>query len=801
MATYAPELKDIDINSSAAELRSYTLAFVSFLLYVLIAAASTEHEQLLRISTVTLPLLNINIPIVQFYLVSPLLILVLHFHLLLQHFLFSQQYYSFDAALKIKYPDRADRVQYMKNISGNLSLVHLLGGYQKTFIQILLVGIVAICLLIFPLFDLWFLQAKFLPFHNTDYTNWQCLMVVIDCLMLLVLLPKILDKNDNSWQWWASIISPIFLINRAYLILIKAICLLLYIFNQLFLNFLRHFFYHSQFAGFRFFIITVSSRLTSTIHNLQYRYHTALLIRIISIKHFLATIVLFIFLSSLFILSIFVSTLPQFQYDKEKKEYSNMFISFVNNDKKWLLYSDKSIDLFINDREKWLLKDMRECDEKNIDKFSFMQAIFNICKIQIPNNAAENSLHVVSGNSLNIYNIVKGDSLDDYSARKSLYDLARNSLLLTAILHEKIANNNPVTLLLFRNLDLSEKIITAEEHLSHELENTFDKSSTLEKIAGITLNNRDLRYANFNQAKLPKADLRDTNLQGANLMNANMQGAYLSDANMQGAHLSAAKLQGAILDYANLQGAHLSAAKLQAAILINANLQDAHLQSANLQGAHLSTAKLQGAYLHSANLQGAHLSTTNLHGANLMSANMQDAYLMDANLQGAILIDANLQDAHVQSANLQGANLSTANLQGTDLRFTHLQGANLTLVRYGEYIDPETKQSSSTKFPIDEEKKAAIHCLTNDDKLPICKQYDETDTQTLNKITAYWINDLACSDKWIAKAIIINYLNNYEFKNYLISLLNKKLGGKTYLGIKNLPDEFKQEILNIILEK
>ncbi|MCX7067982.1 MAG: hypothetical protein NTW85_09870 [Methylococcales bacterium] len=29
MPTYTPELKDININSSAAELRNYTLAFVS----------------------------------------------------------------------------------------------------------------------------------------------------------------------------------------------------------------------------------------------------------------------------------------------------------------------------------------------------------------------------------------------------------------------------------------------------------------------------------------------------------------------------------------------------------------------------------------------------------------------------------------------------------------------------------------------------------------------------------------------------------------------------------------------------
>jgi uncharacterized protein YjbI with pentapeptide repeats/uncharacterized membrane protein YqhA len=531
-----------------------------------------------------------------------------------------------------------------------------------------------------------------------------------------VLLPKILDKQDNAWQWWKSIVSPIILINRAYLILIKTICRLLYIFNQLFLNFLRHFFYHSQFAGFRFFIITVSSRLTATIHNLQHRYHATLLIRIISIKHFLAIGLLFIFLSSLFILSVFVSTLPQFEYD-EKREYSDMSVSFVNDDKKWLLYSDKSIDLFINDREKWLLKDMRECGhEHEVNEYNLIQAIFNICKIQINN------------------------------------DVKRNSLLLTAVLHEKIADNDHVGLFLFRNLDLSEKIITADEHLSHELENTLDKSSTLEKIAGINLNNRDLRYANFNNTELPKADLRSANLQGANLINA----------------------------------------KLHNTSLKGANLIDARLNGAELHNTHLEEAKLYGANLNGAELYDTHLEGAELQGADLSSARLKDAEFDDAKLQGVNLQTANFLNIDLDCSELQGANLDNAKLRYTDLKYAQLQGANLIL---DEYSNSNEKLRTANTVSTDCKKKANIYCLTNDKNLPICKKYDKTDTQTLKKVTNYWINDLACSDKWIARGIIRNYLDDDKFKTYLTPLLNKKLSDKTCLGIQNLPDEIKQQII------
>ncbi|HRB29588.1 MAG TPA: pentapeptide repeat-containing protein [Nitrosomonas sp.] len=97
--------------------------------------------------------------------------------------------------------------------------------------------------------------------------------------------------------------------------------------------------------------------------------------------------------------------------------------------------------------------------------------------------------------------------------------------------------------------------------------------------------NAVLQEANLSSADLQRSDLFSANLQGANLTNANLQGANLSSAQLQEANLSSAKLQGSDLFSANLQGANLTNANLQGANLTNANLQGANLINANLQGA------------------------------------------------------------------------------------------------------------------------------------------------------------------------------------------------------------------------
>ena len=67
--------------------------------YIDITIGSTTDKQLLKVSPVTLPILNIQLPIVAFYAVILWQFLLFHFNLLIQLYLLSRKLYLFDAVV------------------------------------------------------------------------------------------------------------------------------------------------------------------------------------------------------------------------------------------------------------------------------------------------------------------------------------------------------------------------------------------------------------------------------------------------------------------------------------------------------------------------------------------------------------------------------------------------------------------------------------------------------------------------------------------------------------------------------
>jgi uncharacterized protein YjbI with pentapeptide repeats len=112
------------------------------------------------------------------------------------------------------------------------------------------------------------------------------------------------------------------------------------------------------------------------------------------------------------------------------------------------------------------------------------------------------------------------------------------------------------------------------------------------ELRGASLAFAQLMDASFYQAKLEGANLEYARLQGASLLGSNLEAATLFAAELQGASLEYAELQGASLRFANLQGTELSHARLEGASLRRAELQGAQLQDAHLQATDLSNAFL-----------------------------------------------------------------------------------------------------------------------------------------------------------------------------------------------------------------
>jgi hypothetical protein len=67
------------LESAPGTLSSAAHAFLGLTLYLVIAALATTHRNLLLGEPQTLPLFNIKVELLPFYIIAPLLYLVFHF--------------------------------------------------------------------------------------------------------------------------------------------------------------------------------------------------------------------------------------------------------------------------------------------------------------------------------------------------------------------------------------------------------------------------------------------------------------------------------------------------------------------------------------------------------------------------------------------------------------------------------------------------------------------------------------------------------------------------------------------------
>ncbi|MDD5319674.1 MAG: pentapeptide repeat-containing protein [Methylococcales bacterium] len=196
------------VRAEAAELRSFTITFMSLLLYVAIIISSTSHEQILRIDPVKLPLLNVDIPIVGFFWFMPGFLFFLHLYILLQHYLFSQRAFRFRAALERETDEETKN--HLRRSLGNLPFLHWLAGQHGGFMNFLMTAITVVSLIIWPVLTFWWLQAAFLPYHDNGIVWTQRAFLLLDAALLAYLWAKILDDQDDAGRWWKLWLAPFF---------------------------------------------------------------------------------------------------------------------------------------------------------------------------------------------------------------------------------------------------------------------------------------------------------------------------------------------------------------------------------------------------------------------------------------------------------------------------------------------------------------------------------------------------------------------------------------------------------------
>lgn len=192
------------VLASATEARRAFFMFGAFTLYLVITVGTTTHEHLLRGTTFQLPILNVNIPLVGFYLVVPALFFLAHLNLL--------------GELNAL----AENAEKLKRIIGkHQSKVSLPFpfGISRAFIQPsearaprrIIVFVVIMSAIVIPPFVLLAVQVRLLAYHSEAVTWLHRGLVAADILALWLLWPKSREAIGKGrwyadpWSWLKSI--------------------------------------------------------------------------------------------------------------------------------------------------------------------------------------------------------------------------------------------------------------------------------------------------------------------------------------------------------------------------------------------------------------------------------------------------------------------------------------------------------------------------------------------------------------------------------------------------------------------
>ena len=127
-----PETKDLDalldsLNGSAERFQTLWFSFLGLTLYLAIAALATSHRNLLLGEAQTLPILNIKVELLPFYVIAPLLYFVFHFYLLMMLVLLAVTAAEFEDELRNTLPNDSQQERYRARVENALFLQLLVG--------------------------------------------------------------------------------------------------------------------------------------------------------------------------------------------------------------------------------------------------------------------------------------------------------------------------------------------------------------------------------------------------------------------------------------------------------------------------------------------------------------------------------------------------------------------------------------------------------------------------------------------------------------------------------------------------
>lgn len=199
------------VNSSSDTSHTAWLIFIGVMAYLMVAVAGVTHTNLLLETAVTLPILQVNIQLTQFFRFTAILLVLFHLGLISQLVLLARKTLEFDAAVRaLEVSDR--RTHPLRLELHNFFFVQAIAGPHRSIVMsAFLHGMSWLTLVLLPVVLLLYIQISFLPYHDIGIT-WTHRIALGTDILMLVLIGIFLTRSEASFFkafWRTSLQHPV----------------------------------------------------------------------------------------------------------------------------------------------------------------------------------------------------------------------------------------------------------------------------------------------------------------------------------------------------------------------------------------------------------------------------------------------------------------------------------------------------------------------------------------------------------------------------------------------------------------
>ena len=173
------------VNRSSDTAHTAWLIFLAVMTYLVIAVAGVNHKDLLLETPVTLPILQVPIPLAQFFQFAPVLLVLLHLGVVSQLVLLAKETLEFDHAIRLL-EATDNRTHPLRLELNNFFFVQAIAGPQRSAVMsFFLHGMSWLTLVMLPVALLIYIQVVFLPYHDETITWTHRVALVVDISILI----------------------------------------------------------------------------------------------------------------------------------------------------------------------------------------------------------------------------------------------------------------------------------------------------------------------------------------------------------------------------------------------------------------------------------------------------------------------------------------------------------------------------------------------------------------------------------------------------------------------------------------